>query len=73
MWIRAIQPSTRNGATTRSVLNAYDTDKKAETERPRLFLALQINLKVPSGYHMEIRVLSSALTAIVASLTVQRR
>jgi len=35
----------------------------------RLFLALQTDLKVPSGHHVEVRVLSSALTAIVASLT----
>jgi hypothetical protein len=35
----------------------------------RLFLALQTFLKVPSGHHMVVRVLLSALTAIVASLT----
>jgi hypothetical protein len=35
----------------------------------RLFLALQTDLKVPSGHHVEVRVLSSALTAIVSSLT----
>jgi hypothetical protein len=35
----------------------------------RLFLALQTDLKVPSGHHVEVRVLSSALTAVVASLT----
>ena len=35
----------------------------------RLFLALQTDLKVPSGHHVEVRVLSPALTAIIASLT----
>jgi hypothetical protein len=35
----------------------------------RLFLALQIDLKVPSGHYVEVRVLSSVLTVIVASLT----
>jgi hypothetical protein len=37
-------------------------------KRPRLFLALQTDLKVPSGHYIKVRVLS-ALTAIIASLT----
>jgi hypothetical protein len=53
----------------RSILDAYDAGREAETERPRLFLTLQIDLKVPSGHHVKVRVLSSALTAVVASLT----
>jgi len=35
----------------------------------RLFLTLQTDLKVPSWHHVEVRVLSPALTVIVASLT----
>jgi hypothetical protein len=35
----------------------------------RLFLALQTDLKVPSGHPVEVSVLSPALTAVVASLT----
>jgi hypothetical protein len=53
----------------RSILDAYDAGREAAPERPRLFLALQTDLKVPSGHHVEVRVLSSALTAVVASLT----